>query len=70
MNEPKVGDRIQIHNYHKYWSFHPHTPLWMGGSYATIIRLNKQTVTIVLDAYPEEQHRIDYGVFDILNEEE
>ncbi len=69
MREPKVGDRIRVHPARKYWVYHPHTPLWMENSYGTIIKLNRQTVTVVLDIYPEEKHRIDYGVFDILDEE-
>ncbi len=42
MREPKAGDRVRIHPSRTFWTYHPHTPLWMENSYGTIIKVNKQ----------------------------
>ncbi len=57
MNELKVGDRIVV----KTDWMTIRTPKWMNGYHGVIKKLNSKTITVVLDAYPEENHRIDYG---------
>jgi len=55
----KVGDRIRIEQVGMY--HYGCTRQWMGNYMATIVRVNKKTATVRIDAYPDELHRIDLG---------
>lgn len=55
--ELSPGDRIKIEQVGMY----PNgcTRQWMGNYMATVIRVNKKTATVRIDAYPNELHRVD-----------
>jgi len=60
MSELKVGDRIRVKTN---WMT-IRTPKWMNNYVGTVKKLNSKTITVVLDAYPDETHRIDYGDYE------
>lgn len=57
MRELKVGDRIRIAQVGMY----PigYTRQWMGNYMATVKRVNKKSATVVIDAYPDEIHKVN-----------
>lgn len=64
MREPHIGDRIQI----KSWGWiiknnSIRTKVWMAKQPATVVRVNKNTLTVRFDLYPAENHYIDYDDF-------
>ena len=63
----KPGDRIQVKP-SRYITPGFRTKLWMENYCATVLRVNKKTITVEFDVYPGEKHYIDYGDFDIIKE--
>ena len=55
--ELSPGDRIKIEQVGMY----PNgcTRQWMGNYMATVVRVNRKTATVRIDAYPNELHRVD-----------
>ena len=63
--ELKVGQKIKMKSEREImWFFR--TRRWMANFEGTIVNLNRKTVTVVFDAYPEEKHYVDYGDFDVI----
>lgn len=56
MNEDlKVGKKITVR-----YSSHSRTPQWLDGYDGEIVKLNSKSVTIKVDEYPKELHRVSY----------
>lgn len=51
----KIGDKIIVR-----YSSYGKTPQWMDGYKGVIVKLNRQSVTVQLDEYPNEIHRVSY----------
>ena len=63
----KVGDRIRIKSMqHLFQSLK--TKQWMANYAATVVKVNKKSVTVVFDSYPDEKHYVDLDDFEVLRE--
>lgn len=55
MENFKIGDKIAVRK-----STYSRTPQWMDSYRGVIVKLNKKSVTVRLDEYPNETHRVSY----------
>ena len=67
--EYKVGDRIRMKPWRDLWHS-LRTRQWMANEVGEILKVNNKTLTVRFDNYPDEKHYVDYGDFDVINDEE
>ncbi len=65
MKNVKPGDKIIVKE-QKYLFHSPRTKQWMANEKGSVLSVNKKTITVLFDNYPDERNYVDYDDFIIL----